>query len=175
MKPDVLFIMLSILALVPAGARCGERPPSTSAPPADAAPQARWENLKSLRKGQHVDVVQMDLKSFRGDFLDVSDEAIRIRVKKEERAIARDQIFRVSVRTAARRGRNALIGVAVGAGLGAAVGAGVLYGTGGSDFAGAIVGATTGIGAATGVGLGAAFPGYSTVYRAPRQKHRQKP
>ena len=175
MKGVVLFFVLSILALAPPGARGGERPSGTLELPADAAGQARWGNLKSLRKGQQVDVVQMDLKSFRGDFLDVSDEAIRIRVKKVKRAVARDQVFRVSVRTAAGRGRNALIGVAVGAGLGAAAGVGVLYGTGGSDFAGAIVGATTGIGAATGVGLGAAFPGYSTVYRAPRQKHRQKP
>jgi len=159
MKSDFLFVMLLMLLMVPATA---------------AAAEAQWENLESLRKGQHVDVVQMDLKSFRGDFLSVSGEAIRIRVKKEERAIARDQVFRVSVRTASGRGRHALIGVAIGAGLGAAVGAGLLYGTGGSDFAGAIVGATTGIGAATGVGLGAAFPGYSTVYRTPRQK-RQKP
>ena len=117
----------------------------------------------------------MDLKSFTGGFLGVSDEAIRIRMKKEERTIPRSEVFRVSVRTASRRGRNALIGVAIGAGLGAAAGAGLLYGTGGSDFAGAIVGATTAIGAGIGAGLGGAFPGYSTVYRAAKRTQPPKP
>jgi hypothetical protein len=140
--------------------------------PAGGAVQGQWDNLQSLRKGQGIQVVQMDLKSFGGNFLEVSDEAIRMRIKKEERRIPRSEVFRVSVRIPSRRARNALIGLAVGGGLGAGVGAALFYRTGGIDFAQAIIGGTTVIGAGIGAGTGAAFPGYATLYRAPKPVHR---
>ena len=140
-----------------------------------AAADAAWENLRALREGQKIQVVQMDLKSFSGSFLGVSDEEIRVRVKKQERAVARADVFRASVRSGARRGRNIAIGLGVGAALGAAAGWGALAATGGSDAAGAIAGATTGIGAGLGGGLGAIPAGYRTIYRAPKPAKPRKP
>ena len=128
----------------------------------------RWDNLQSLRPGQRIQIVQMDLKSYAGDLLSVSGDGIRFRVKNDERTVARADVFRVGLRSGARRGRNALIGAAVGAGLGVAAGAGALAATNGSDSAGAIVATTMTIGAGAGGALGAIPAGYSTLYRAPK-------
>jgi hypothetical protein len=134
----------------------------------------RWDNLQSLRPGQRIQVVQTDLKSYAGDFLSVSADGIRFRVKNDERMVGRADVFRVGLRSGARRGRNALIGAAVGAGVGVAAGAGALAATNGSDSAGAIVATTTAIGAGAGGALSAIPAGYSTLYRASKAVQTKK-
>jgi hypothetical protein len=136
--------------------------------PFAAATDADWENLRTLRSGQQIEVVQMDLKSFSGRLLKMSDDGIRVLVKKDERVVARADVFRVGVRRGARRARNIGIGLGVGAALGAAAGRGLLAATEGSDAAGAVLGTTTIIGAGLGGGLGAIQAGYKTIYRSPK-------
>lgn len=91
-----------------------------------AAPQAdkaNWDNLKQLVSGQEIMVVLKDAKSFQGKFQSVSDEALVIRLATGEQTFNRQSVLRVSSKGQGHRGRNALIGLAVGAGAGLAVGA----------------------------------------------------
>ena len=84
-----------------------------------------WDNLNRLQAGQKIQLVQMDLKSLKGQFLGFTDEMISLRVKKDEVAVPREDVFRVSFRGKPKRGQNALLMMGVGAGLGAISGAAV--------------------------------------------------
>ena len=109
----------------------------------------------------------MDMKSHSGRFLGFSDEMIFLRVKKDEVAVPREDVFRVSLRGKRRRGLSALLG----AGLGAALGAPLVAAIDKSDEPGLAAGIGAIVGA--GAGLGAAVPfirGYKTIYRVKRIK-----
>jgi hypothetical protein len=133
------------------------------------AQQARdsWDNLKQLRPGQKIEIVDMKMKSLKGEFISFTDEAIVLRERKAEQSVARADVSRVSSRQDSKRARNMLIGLAIGAGVGVAIGAAmdarVNYERG-ECCLGMGFGALTGAGA--GLGIGAASPGYRTVYRA---------
>jgi hypothetical protein len=127
-----------------------------------------WENLNVVRPGQKIEVVDMKLKSYKGGLAAVTDEGITLRVGKDEVTVARGEVVRVSLRENSKRGRNELIGVATGAGAGA-VPAGIAAkacANEGGSCPGPVFG-MLGVGASLGAGIGAAFPGYQTVYRAP--------
>ena len=131
-----------------------------------------WENLNRLQAGQKVQVMQMDLKSMKGQFLGFTDEMISLRIKKDEVAVPREDVFRVSLRGKRKRGASALAGTALGFGLGAVAGA--AFGGGGEPGLAAFVFAIGGAG--VGAGVGAAVPfirGYETIYRAKRIKRRK--
>ncbi len=136
-------------------------------------PEDSWENLRQLSPGQKIEVVDMNLKSLRGAFMSFSDEAISLRTDDGEKSLERANVMRVSA-SGGKRGRNALIGLAIGAGAGLAVGAAVnahLRETTGPDIlAEAAVPLGGAIGAGAGAGIGAAFPGSRTIYRAPRRE-----
>ncbi len=107
-------LMVSILGLmvaVPLGA---------GAPQAD---KANWDNLKQLVRGEEIRVVLNQAKSFLGSFQSASEDALVIRLTTGEQTINRPSVLRISSRGHGHRGRNALIGLAVGAGAGLAVGA----------------------------------------------------
>ena len=140
--------------------------------------QASWDNLKQLRAGQKIVVVDMKWKSVKGTFVSVSEEAISLRVKQGEVAVPRPDVLRVSDREHSKSLRNKLLGLAIGAGAGAAVGLGA--GATGSSYerafnmgVGGLVG--TGVGAGLGVLVGACFPEQQTVYRAEKQRSRPQP
>ena len=141
---------------------------------AQQRPKQSWDNLNRLQAGQKIEVVQMDLKSLKGRFLGFSEEAISVRVKKDEVAVARADVLRVSLRGKPKRGVNALIGTGLGALLGAIVSAAVC--AGGSSCGGEpgfVAGVGAIIGAGAGAGMGAAvplIPSYSTIYRVKRIK-----
>ena len=42
-----------------------------------------WDNLKQLRAGDKIEVIDQSLKSFRGTLVSVSDEAISLQSKKD--------------------------------------------------------------------------------------------
>ncbi len=132
-----------------------------------------WDNLNRLQAGQKVQVVQMDMKSLKGRFLGFTEETISVRVKKDEVAVARADVLRISLRGKPRRTRNTLIGLGTGAGIGLAVGAGVdaaskepnctflcLPNIGKQVFTplGFLIGGV--------VGVLIPIPGYRTIYRA---------
>ena len=130
-------------------------------------PEDSWENLNQLRVGQKVEVVDTNLKKHKGTFLSFSEEAISFRVGKDEVGVQRPNVFRVSSGEHSKRLRNVLIGLAIGGAAGLAIGAAV-----DSSFrqethiSKAII---TPIGIGAGAAMGAAIPGYQTIYRAKRQ------
>jgi hypothetical protein len=128
--------------------------------------QKPWDSLKRLQPGQKIEVVDMNLKLLKGTFVNVSDAAIFLRTDASEIAIDRANVLRVSAR-GDKRGRNALIGLAIGAAGGAALGVGIMERE--SGYGGAVAG-TTALFGAVGAGVGAACRGSRTVYRAPKRE-----
>lgn len=87
--------------------------------------QAKWENLKKLATGQQIQIVLNDAKSYSGQFQSLSDEGLVLRVGGVEQTIPRQNILRVSAKSASHRTRNALIGAGIGLGAGLGTGAAV--------------------------------------------------
>jgi hypothetical protein len=139
--------------------------------PAQKVGKHSWENLQQVRVGQKIEVVDTNLKKYKGTFLSFSDEAISLRVKRQEVGVQREDVFRVSLRGRPKRSTSALVGAAIGALAGVGVGAlaATRYGSGDPRSESFIVFLGTTIGAGAGAGVGAAVPfvgGYRTIYRA---------
>lgn len=125
-----------------------------------------WDNLRQLRSGQKIEVVNMKLKSVEGRFAGFSDASISLRRGQDEVTIPRDEVFSVKNRETSHRGRNALLGLAIGAAGGLAAGAikGATYHEEGETPV--FVAVFTPIGAGIGAAVGAALPtGPVTIYR----------
>ena len=131
-----------------------------------------WNNLKQLRAGQEIEVVDMKLKSLKGTFTSFSEEAISLRSDGGEVGVRRDDVFRVTLREGSKRLRNTLIGMGIGAAGGVAAGVGLMERE--TGYAGAVAG-TTVLFAVVGAGLGAPFPGYQTIYRVKRSRGSTSP
>ena len=147
-------IMSLLLAAVPVLASAQDR-------------EASWENLQQLRVGQRIQVVEKDLKKHDGTFTGFSEESIALRVGQDDVGIRRENVLRVSNREETHRGRNALIGAVTGGVIGLAWGA-VIRSTVDFDDRDLLIPMNGALGAGVGAGLGAAIPGYETVYRAPK-------
>jgi hypothetical protein len=133
-----------------------------------------WDNLKQLRAGQKIEVVDMNLKSVKGTFTSFSGEAILLQTKQDQVTVARADVLRVSDREHSKRLRNALLGGAIGAGIGlAAEEVGTRRAQPISAYRGeyrAIGLILVPIGAGAGAGLGAACPSFRTIYRAEKRR-----
>ena len=127
--------------------------------------QNNWDNLKQLRPGQKIEVVDSSMKSLRGPFVSVSEEAITLQLGKGQESIERAKVVRVSVRDTSHRTRNMLLGSGILGGIALAAAAVPL---GASSNEGNSCGVCVAV-IAAGFGGGAAFgaiPGSRTVYRA---------
>jgi hypothetical protein len=123
-----------------------------------------WSNLNQLRAGQKIEVVDMKLKPVAGNFAEFSDDAIALQVGKDRVSIPRANVLSVKNRGGSHRGRNALLGLVVGAAAGLVGGA--LQGARSGDTPVYLL-AWTPVAAGIGAGVGAALPtGQVTVYRA---------
>ena len=114
-----------------------------------------------------------DAKSFEGRFQGVSENALVLRLAAGEQTLMRQDVLRVSTKDKSRRGRNALIGLAIGLGAGVVIGvASPELGQGkcaqGSCVNAASVAVPGFVGAVVGTGIGAAIPtgGWHDIYRA---------
>ncbi len=128
--------------------------------------ESDWGNLQQVRVGQKIEVVDTNLKKLKGTFLSFSEEAISLRVKKDEVGVQRPNVLRVSLRGRPKRSTSALVGAAIGALAGLTLGAVVPETECGR---GCMMGMSTVIGAGVGAGVGAAVsfvPRYRTIYRA---------
>ncbi len=176
MRKPLLGLVVLFLAPALASGQTGNAPDRLwAAQPQAAADETGWSNLQQLRVGQKIEVVDTNLKKYKGTFLSFSEEAISLRVKKQEVAVQREDVFRVSLRGKSKRLRNVLIGMAIGAGAGAALAAAENSRTCGNqplvscfdlDFGAITYAVLVPVGGAVGAGIGAAFPGYQTIYRA---------
>jgi hypothetical protein len=121
-----------------------------------------WILLRGIYPGQDTHVHLLSGGKQTGGFISTTDANIVIRLRTGDQTFTKDQIRKVSVRKLGKRARNALIGGGIGAGVMGGVAAGL---TGDSTIAAA---AAVGYGI-IGAGIGALFPGYDTLYRAPRK------
>jgi hypothetical protein len=126
--------------------------------------QNNWDDLKQLTPGQKVEVVDSKMKTLKGSFVSVSDEAISLQAGKSEASVPRANVVRVSVRDNSHRTRNMALAAGVLGGITLIPGIlGIAHnsGEGGSDGPWvALIAAGFGGGAALG-----AIPGSRTIYR----------
>jgi hypothetical protein len=131
-------------------------------------PQESWENLRQLRPGEEIEVLDSRMRSYRGQFASYTQDEIALRRQGQERRVARAEVASVKRRRESHRRRNALVGLAIGAAGGLAAGAihGKTYHESGETPVFILV--WTPIGAGVGAIVGAALPsgGEVTVYRA---------
>jgi hypothetical protein len=127
-----------------------------------------WDNLKELRPGQKIQVVDVQMKTLNGQFVSFSEDAITLRIRSDEVSVPRPDVVRVSVRDTSHRTRNMLLGAGIAGGAALALGIpiAVINSNEGSSCAAcfAAIGAGFGGGAALG-----AIPGSRTIYRAPKK------
>jgi hypothetical protein len=134
--------------------------------------QGSWSDLRGLRVGQGIEVIEISMKHHAGEFISVSDEMLTLQEKGSDVSVKREDVVRVSTASGARRGEHVVIGLVVGAAIGAGIGAiAADRSTGSGWFAwgaqpgiGALVGIV--IGAPTGAAVGAVIPAHTTIYRA---------
>jgi hypothetical protein len=133
-----------------------------------AKPIAQWANLNRLEKGSEIRVVLAGGKTVRGFLQSVSPESLAINATTSQEALSRPDIKLVSLKRQGHRGRNTLIGLAIGAAGGLGTGAAIDHGDHGwfPNFGKAVF---TPIGAIIGTVVGVAIPtgGWRVVYRAP--------
>jgi len=127
-----------------------------------------WDTLRTLQPGNRIKVLDRAGEVRSGAFAKVSADAISFITRKGEVSIEKARVSRVQVRSSGRRMRNLLIGAGIGVAIGVAVdqglGAYLRNESGESDAVRAVSYiAPIGIFAA----IGAALPGYKTIYRAP--------
>jgi hypothetical protein len=122
-----------------------------------------WDNLKQLHLGHKIKVVDMDLKAWDGKLVSVSDEAITVREvqKQQQITVQRAKVLRVTDLQRSKRGRNALIGLAVGGAIGVPIGVAKASDVPASVGALIMFGWLGGVGA----GIGALVPAHPNLYR----------
>lgn len=130
--------------------------------------QGSWSDLRGLRVGQGIVVIEASMRHHDGEFVSVTDDGLTLQEKGSDVSVKREDVVRVSTASGARRGEHAVIGLVVGglagAGIGAAVGSRSNGWVGLSEGIGALFGVA--IGATGGAIAGAVIPAQTTVYRA---------
>lgn len=130
--------------------------------------QGSWSDLRGLRVGQGIVVIESSMKHHDGEFISVTDEGLTLQEKGSDVSVKREDVVRVSTASGARRGEHAVIGLVVGglagAGIGAAAGSRSKDWIGVSEGVGALVGIA--IGATSGAIVGAVIPAHTNIYRA---------
>lgn len=95
------------------------------------AQDSDWESVKQLPQGQEVKVVVDGGRSYRGTLQSITDDVIEL---GNDHAVPRRAVRRVLSKNRGHRGRNALIGAAIGGGAGLGVGAAVDNGCSRTSF-----------------------------------------
>ncbi len=140
-----------------------------------ANPIANWANLNQLVTGAEIRVTLAAGKTMRGFAQGVTPESLSMNTKASQETLAREDIRRVALKRPGHRGRNTLIGLAVGTGAGLAIGAGAdsQNSHGFMDLRGcwplSCKAVYTPLGALVGSVVGVALPtgGWRDVYRVP--------
>jgi hypothetical protein len=134
-----------------------------------AKPIANWVNLNQLVAGSEIRVT-LAAKTMRGFVERVTAESLAIDATTSQEMLSRQDIRRVELKKPGHRGRNTLIGLAIGTGAGLAIGAGVDAKSGpGVMFPdlGKVVFSSAGMLLGTVIGVALPTGGWRDVYRAP--------
>jgi hypothetical protein len=160
-KPGIAFGIAALLFAGLAGNASAQQPSSTG----------NWAGLNQLAPGDGIRVALSGGRTVRGNLSGVTADSLAIQTAASQETLPRAEIKRVQSKGESHRGRNTLIGLAVGAGAGLAIGAAVdhtdhgyfdIFPNAGKEVitpVGAIVGAIVGVLIPTG--------GWREVYRAP--------
>jgi hypothetical protein len=140
---------------------------AVSATAQQGKPVAQWANLNHLDNGSEIRVVLAGGKTVHGFLQSVSPDSLAINAATSQEALSRQDIKVVSQKRPGHRGRNTLIGLAIGTAGGLATGAAIDHGDHGwfPNLGKAVF---TPIGAIVGTVVGVAIPtgGWRVVYRA---------
>ena len=132
------------------------------------SPQESWDNLRQLRAGEGIEIVDAKMKSHRGNFTTYTQERISLREDGREMTIPRTEVASVKRFGESHRRRNTLLGLAIGTAGGLAVGfiRGKTYHEEGETTV--FMAVWTPIGAGIGAAAGVVLPAHNevTVYRA---------
>ena len=131
---------------------------------------ANWANLDQVVAGTEIRVTLANGKTLRGFMQRVTPESLAINATTSQETLSRPDIRRVALKRPGHRGRNTLIGLAIGTGAGLAAGVGVDSQASHSDWfpsAGKVVFTPLGAIIATVVGVALPTGGWRDVYRAP--------
>jgi hypothetical protein len=128
-----------------------------------------WSAVDGLAAGTEIRVWVSGGKTLRGFLQKADADSLTINATTSQETLARQDVKRVQTKRQGHRGRNTLIGFAVGTAGGLAAGAGVDHADTGSWFPNAGKAVFTPIGAIIGTVVGVALPtgGWREVYRAP--------
>lgn len=135
-------------------------------------PIADWANLNQLAPGSEIRVTLASGRTLRGFLQGVTPDSLAVNATTSQEALSRQDVRRVSLKRPGRRGRNTLIGLAVGTGGGLVFGA-VVDSQGSHDqwnwFPNLGKQVCTPLGLLVGTVVGVALPtgGWRDVYRAP--------
>ena len=144
---------------------------ATTAAAQEAKPIANWANLNQLVTGAEIRVALANGKALSGFLQRVTPESLAINATTSQETLSRQDIRRVDLKRSGHRGRNTLIGLAIGTGAGLAVGAGVDSQSRGQYdlFPNSGKAVLSPLGALVGTVIGVALPtgGWREVYRAP--------
>ena len=134
-----------------------------------AKPIANWVNLNQLVAGSEIRVTLATGKTMRGFVQRVTPESLAINATTSQETLSRQDIRRVALKRPGHRGRNTLIGLAIGTGAGLAVGAGLDSQSRGEYDLFSAKAVLSPLGALVGTVIGVALPtgGWREVYRAP--------
>jgi hypothetical protein len=135
-----------------------------------AKPIGNWANLNQLVPGSEIRVTLATGKILRGFVQRVTPESLAINATTSQDTLSRQDIRRVELKRPGHRGRNTLIGLAIGTGVGLALGASVDSRAGPGDwFPDAGKAVFSPLGAIVGTVVGVALPtgGWRDLYRAP--------
>ena len=86
-------------------------------------PIANWARLNQLEAGAEIRVTLANGKTLTGYLQRVTSESIAINATTSQETLSRQDIRRVALKRAGHRGRNTLIGLAIGGGVGLVAGA----------------------------------------------------
>jgi hypothetical protein len=151
---------ISLLALLAAALAAAQQ----------AKPIANWVNLSQLVAGSEIRVTLATGGTMRGFVERVTAESLAIDATTSQEMLSRQDIRRVELKKPGHRGRNTLIGLAIGTGAGLAIGAGVDAKSGpGVMFPdlGKVVFSSAGVLLGTVIGVALPTGGWRDVYRAP--------
>lgn len=127
-----------------------------------------WNTVKALTTGTDVRITAGS-RTVRGTIDRVTDDTLMVTSGKGQEMFTQPEVTRVSVGKKGHRGRNALIGLAVGTGVGLAIGIAARSGTGQLQIVpnGAITAGFTVAGALAGTIVGAVVPtgGWREIYK----------
>jgi len=152
--------LLALLAAVLAAAAAAQQ----------AKPIANWANLNQLVAGSEIRVTLAAGKTMRGFVERVTAESLAINATTSQEMLSRQDIRRVELKKPGHRGRNTLIGLAIGTGVGLAAGAVADSKAGpGRMFPdlGKVMFSSAGMLLGTVIGVALPTGGWRDVYRAP--------